>query len=185
MTNPLPSPELLRKLLRYDPETGKLFWRCRPVELFTDGRHSAGRVCARWNTRYAGREAFTALDSFGYRVGAILNRRVSAHRVIWAMVHGVWPADVMDHIDGDPDNNILNNLKSTTQSVNMRNRKRPSDNTSGAVGVDWHKPKVAWRARIRDNGRNIHLGYFSDKADAITVRKAAEVKYGYSPTHGR
>lgn len=32
-TKPIPSPELLRKLLRYDHETGKLFWRERPVEI--------------------------------------------------------------------------------------------------------------------------------------------------------
>ena len=80
-------PEVVRRLLRYCPEAGKLFWRERTEDLFSDGRHSAAHICARWNKRYAGQEAFTALDN-GYRKGAIFNNPHRAHRVIWAIQTG-------------------------------------------------------------------------------------------------
>jgi hypothetical protein len=70
----LPSPEVLRQLLRYEPETGKLFWLPRSEHWFraTSGR-SAIHACANWNARYAEREAFTSVDQNGYRVGTVLN----------------------------------------------------------------------------------------------------------------
>lgn len=57
----LPSAEYLRKRLRYEPETGKLFW------LDYEG------MPQRWRTRWVGKEAFTHVKSHGYRVGRIDN----------------------------------------------------------------------------------------------------------------
>ena len=88
-----PSPDLLRELLRYEPDTGKLFWRERPIEMFTADRHMNA-----WNARYKNHEAFTADDGKGYRQGKIFNKATKAHRVIWTIHYGAWPDDQIDHI---------------------------------------------------------------------------------------
>jgi len=79
----LPTPEMLRNLLRYDPETGKLFWQERPVEMF--GGKDPQRAQKIFNTRYAGVEAFTCVNAVGYKNGRIFNQGLTAHRVAWAM----------------------------------------------------------------------------------------------------
>src|SRR6478752_3012446 len=110
----LPSRATLLRLLRYDPETGKLYWNRREASEFRDsGPYTAQTFCDRWNTRFAGCEAFTAVErlspeALGYRVGFILHIRCKAHRVIWKMVKGVDPKQI-DHIDGNTLNNRIKN----------------------------------------------------------------------------
>jgi hypothetical protein len=86
----LPSPDVLRQLIRYEPETGRLFWKERVAE----NRH--GKT---WNARHAGKEAFIQANAGGYKSGAIFDIRVSAHRVGWAMFTGEWPAGDIDNIN--------------------------------------------------------------------------------------
>lgn len=183
-TKPLPSPELLRQLLRYDPETGKLFWRTRGVEYFKSGFHGIEAHCASWNTKYAGREAGSANTSRGQIAVALVGTKVLAHRAIWAMCYSEWPA-IIDHIDGDPGNNRLSNLRNVTQQENMRNMAMLACNTSGHTGVAWMRHRSKWRAFISVDDRQIHLGSFRIKQDAIAARKAAEREYGFHPNHGR
>ncbi len=184
---PLPSPEVLRQLLRYEPETGKLFWLPRGAQWFnaTQGR-TAAHACANWNARYAGREAFTATDHNGYRCGAILNVNFLAHRVVWAIHYGQEPSGQIDHINGMPHDNRLANMRIASQSENMRNLRRPRNNTSGQVGVTWRKQEAKWSARIVVAGkRSISLGRFHAYEDAVAARKEAEVTFGYHANHGR
>jgi hypothetical protein len=185
MPKPLPSPEMLRKLLRYEPETGKLFWRERSADLFADGISSAESRRSRWNTRYAGEEAFTAVNNHGYYQGTIFSAGYLSHRVIWAMANGEWPKDQIDHINGDRADNRLVNLRAVTHQENSMNQKMSCENTSGHTGVRWYKPLRKWNARIRVSGKYTHLGYFTSKDDAIAARKAAEIEHGYHPNHGR
>lgn len=185
MPKELPSPEMLRKLLRYEPETGKLFWRERSVELFEDGKYSAERVCATWNSCHAGKEALITLNAYGYKQGRVFNQMLYAHRVIWAMVHGEWPKHDIDHKDGVRDDNRISEIRAATRKENMQNLKRSSANTSGVTGVGWKKSCSKWRARITINEKQIHLGLFARKEDAIAARKAAETRYGFHPNHGR
>ena len=67
----------------------------------------------------------------------------------------------------------------------MRNAKLSSSNTSGTVGISWYHINGKWAAYIRVNYKKIHLGYYTNKDDAIKARKAAEVKYGFHENHGR
>lgn len=110
-TKPLPSREELLKVLQYEPETGRLFWR-----------ECAERSLA-WNNQYAGREAFSYVNSRGYRCGRIRGQDYKAHRIIWRLVHGDEP-EFIDHIDGDQLNNRIENLRSVSHTQNMRNQKR-------------------------------------------------------------
>src|SRR6516165_2528570 len=98
----------LGELLRYEPKTGKLFWKPRPIEMFafdpsvhtTKRIYSAERAWKKWNTRYAEKEALTAINNWGYRHGQVLGQTMQAHRVIWKMVTGRFP-EMIDHINGD------------------------------------------------------------------------------------
>lgn len=167
------SATTLRKILRYDPETGKLFWRERDD-------------CPKqWNTRYASKEAFTADTSHGYKHGKINGKVFRAHRVIWALAHGKWPEQAIDHINGVRNDNRIENLRIVSASENMKNMRLPRDNSSGIIGVRWCKRSNKWLAAIRSNGSYKHLGYFIDIADAISARKTAEQQFRFHENHGR
>ena len=175
----LPSQNRLNDLLSYDPHTGKLHWRSRRLSAFPNAR-----ACKTWNTRYAGKEAFTATTAKGYHVGSIDGKLYRASRIIFKMVTGI-DADQVDHEDGNNQNNRFKNLRDVTGQQNQMNMKRASNNTSGTTGVCWSSSKKKWEAKIKVNQKTIHLGRFDDLQDAIDARKAAEVKYGFHPNHGR
>lgn len=176
-TKPLPTSEVLRQLLTYEPETGKLFWKERGPEWF-----SSLRSCKSWNTQFAQKEAFGFICDKGYHVSVLLRRRYSAHRVIWKLVHGIEPDDI-DHINGDRTDNRLENLRNVSRLVNTRNQKLPSNNTHGHLGV--YSVGSKWRAQIRVRGALKDLGRFAHFNDAVAARKAAEMRYGFHPNHGR
>lgn len=185
MNRDLPSPELLRKLLRYDPETGKLFWKPRNERV-------------QWDARWAGKEAFTNLSLNGYKFGRIYYKGYFAHRVAWAISFQEWPNGQIDHINGIRHDNRIKNLRVVSQSDNSKNSSIPSHNSSGFVGVSWCKKRNCWEAHIgisvpkyvTKNGKiktskKINLGYFKDLNEAIKARKLANEKYGFMPNHGR
>jgi HNH endonuclease len=87
--------------------------------------------------------------------------------------------EVVDHINGDTLDNRRSNLRICTNRQNLLNRKKPSNNTSGFVGVHWNKQKNKWHTRINDRGHNYHVGYF-DKPEfgALAYDWAASILYG-------
>lgn len=173
------SPQVLRELLTYNPDTGELFWKHRDTKWFPHGRFAKT-----WNTRFANNKAFTSVDSAGYFRGSVFGDPYLAHRVAWAVYYGAWPSKFIDHIDGNKINNRLDNLRDVTVSDNGKNTKKPHHNTSGCVGVYWHKYRKKWCAFIKVNGKQKHLGIFKDKNSAIAARKDAEVQYGFHANHG-
>jgi hypothetical protein len=183
MENSLPSPEELRQLLRYEPETGKLFWRRRSENFFPEGKYGAKRNAAIWNTRHAGKEVSTVGLS-GYIILAIYNKSYKAHRVAWAIHYDEWPNDQIDHINQNRRDNRICNLRIVTNKENAMNRTIQTNNKSGVVGVSWHKQRNKWIVRIASPDKYLYLGLFSNFADAVECRKEAERKYGYHPNHG-
>lgn len=187
MTNkPFPSPMSLRKLLRYDPETGKLFWKERGPEWFKCGARSAAHNANTWNTKYAGKEAICTVNSHGYKTGGVFDRIVKAHRVVWAIEYGEWPNGHIDHISGDRLDNRVDNLRVVNDKINRRNHKMRSDNKSGRVGVCYLKAARKWHAYINDDlGNHLRLGTYAKKECAIKARQRAEIEHGYHQNHGR
>lgn len=180
-----PTPEVLRQLLRYDPETGRLFWLPRDESLLPPTKPGSRKMGVKeWNARYAGKEAFTAKDSNGYKVGAVNGVTLLAHRVAVAIVTGDWP-EVTDHENGNTGDNHFDNLKSGTVLSNQRNTKRHKTNTSGATGVGRSFNGSRWRARIWDGKKQIALGVFDTFEEAVAARKHAEGRLGYHRNHGR
>lgn len=180
---PLPDQSLLNKLLRYDPDTGKLFWRERDAGVYANTKRPESNV-ASFNHAFADKEAFVSTDNDGYHQGWVLGQKTRAHRVIWKMMTGDEPEQI-DHLNGLPNDNRFLNLAPSSQSENMRNLPKYVRNKSGCTGVGWHKSTGKWYATIRVDGTAHHLGVYADKDVAIRVRKAAERKFGFHPNHGR
>lgn len=175
---PLPCPTLLRLLLTYEPDTGKLYWRSRPLWMFEGDR--AVRACKTWNKRYARKEALTA-RSGNYLVGSIRDTAVYAHRAATAIIHGSWP-DEVDHINGDGADNRDFNIRPCNRSENTRNRrgitvygKKPTTSRFGGVG---RHQDGGWRARIvlrhpSGESQELHLGNFKTEIEAAQAYDVA------------
>lgn len=171
----------LKELIDYDPETGLFTWLPRKRDWFK----SVGQW-KNWNGRYPGSVAGT-VGKKGYRTIAIHDKLYKAHRLAWFYVHGRWPTDQIDHINGDRDDNRITNLRSVSNSINGKNKKRDHRNVSGYIGVTpypYHGT-MKWVARIRVDGRLKHLGYFDTIQEAAVARKAAERIFGFHPNHGK
>jgi len=171
--------EMARRLVRYEPETGKLFWLPRPREMFACD--FSWKV---FDTQFARGEAFTSDNGVGYRQGAILGRPYKAHRVAWLIQSGEWPTEHIDHINGVRDDNRWGNLRLAPGSVNQQNSRRRSNNTSGFTGVSWVTKERKWYAQIVVNGAHISLGLHKSFNAAVAAREAANRKYGFSARHG-
>lgn len=172
----LPSADVIRQLLHYDPKTGKLWWRFRGREWF-----KSDRSFRTWNMCYAETEAFTCYDASGYRQGNLFNARTKAHRLIWAWVNGEWPKGDVDHINGVRDDNRIENLRDVTRAENLRNVRRRGDNTSGHVGVSLLPKTKRWRVRVG----SVEIGSFATLEEAVQARKAAAAAHGFHQNHGR
>ncbi len=166
--------------LSYDPATGNLVWLPRPVREGRWRRHDLA-----WNTKYAG-HATGNLNYHGYLVTNIGGRPHAVHRLAWVLAHGEWPAQFLDHINGDRTDNRLCNLRAATPAQNCMNADIRRDNTSGAKGVVWHPQSGKWRASIKVKGKRRSLGLHGTVAAAATAYAlAAQEEFGEYACGGR
>lgn len=124
-----------------------------------------------------------ALHKAGYRVVSLSGQRYLAHRIIWLLNNKEWPDGEIDHIDGDPKNNRIENLRVVSESQNQRNRCRRSDNTSGHQGVSWDKTRNCWQVNITINGVQKNYGRFKHIDTAILTAKTVYLSNGFSERH--
>lgn len=175
-------PSILHELLSYDKETGKLYWKVRDKKWFHPRQNYKTQKI--WNKRYAGAEAISHYSK-GKMCGAIFNKSVYAHRVVWAMHHGYWNRTDIDHINGNPCDNRIENLRLVSHQENCKNQKLRSTNKTGKMGVDFRKETQKYRARIMVDGKTLNLGEFKEFDKAVKEREEAEIKYGFHKNHGR
>jgi hypothetical protein len=159
-TIPLPSISTLRQRLRYDPDTGLIYWRG------------------------TGKRAFKHVTDRGYCDGRFGAKMLKAHRVAWAIYYGQWPAHQIDHKNGCRTDNRITNLRDVPQSINAKNCRRNRRNKSGVAGVYWYRQTSRWAAVVRVDGKSRHLGYFKSLDAAAEARSRASKKYGFSERHG-
>jgi hypothetical protein len=148
----IPSPECLRELLSYNPETGLLTWRVRPINHFPDER-----AWKSWNTRYSGKIT-RSMDGLGYIRVNIKGTPFMAHRICWSIYYGSLP-DTIDHINLDPSDNRIVNLRECTMSQNQHNRAKNKNNKSGFKNVCLDANNK-WRAYIVKDYKQKHIGSF-------------------------
>lgn len=89
-----------------------------------------------------------------------------AHRLAWYYVYKEWPNSTIDHIDRNPSNNSITNLRLANRSENSRNSKINSRNTSGIKGAFFDKRRNKYYSQIVFNGKKIWLGYYSSLEEA-------------------
>ena len=110
-------------------------------------------------------------------------RTILLHREIaeWAGLFAAAANDNLeleiDHINGDPRDNRVSNLRVCSSAENNKNKRRRKDSTSGMKGVCWHSRDRKWRARIQVDGHRKHLGLFDDPSEASRVYEAAAEYY--------
>ena len=106
---------------------------------------------------------------------ATVSRATLMHRALMSA-----PGDMqVDHINGNGLDNRRANLRLATVVQNAMNRGPQSNNTSGFKGVTWEKRRLLWRAKIRIDGKERHLGYFPTREDAHSAyAKASATHYG-------
>jgi len=149
------------EVLRADFAAGKLYWKPRPRKMF-----KSERDWKIWNTRYAGEEAFTAQDHLGYRRGSFGGKKYLAHRVLWLLHHGDWTGEV-DHINKNPSDNSLENLRCVTRSENQANRSPYG--ASRYLGIYRARGKGRWVAQFEGG----HIGTFNCETSAHVARQKA------------
>lgn len=162
--------DIVRSLLDYDPVSGVLVWKSR--EGSDRGTHS-------WNAKHAGKRAGGSRGVYGYRGVKILGKVYMEHRVIWLFVNDEWPKIDIDHINGDSEDNRLENLRVATRTQNIQNQKCRMDNLAGLKGIQWRSDMKKYHVRITVNGIRRTVGWYVDpnEAHAAYCREAG-VSFG-------
>lgn len=174
----------LRKIAEYNPKTGVVTWRKRGKETFRNGGPYAEAISERWNKHRAGNPV-GHISPHGYVVTTIEKKTVMVHRMAWAIHFGRHPKGQIDHISGAKNDNRLENLREVSAGENSRNRKKPVTNSSGLMGVHFHKQSAKWHARIMVDGVRRHLGAFEDPKEAHRAYVRAKQKFDFHKNHGR
>ena len=114
----------------------------------------------------------------GYAVShePITHKGIEMHNLVMNFTPDYLHTEV-DHKNNQRNDNRKSNLRITTRKNNQRNRSMTNRNTSGVIGVYFHKLAQKWCARIRVDGKEIYLGLYDNLEDATKVRKEAEQKY--------
>jgi hypothetical protein len=139
----------LEKVLRYDANTGLLYWTVSVLTFIQPGRLAG------------------TLSSSGYIVIRYNNKKYLAHRIAWYLHTKEDPATFqIDHLDNNKANNKVDNLRLATGAQNSYNATKKSGTLSQYKGVTFSARHSKWVSRIRANGKRRHLGYFTDELEA-------------------
>ncbi len=151
--------EQARSLFDYDPATGILRWRV-----------------ARSNIVKVGQIAGCINKSLNRRV---VIGKMYDYQIAWVWVHGEWPTEI-DHVDRDPLNCRIANLRLATSAQNKFNKPKQANNKSGYKGVSWDKKNKQWVAQIAICGRQTNLGRFNRIENAaLAYNFAAHEHFGH------
>jgi hypothetical protein len=133
---------IVHNYIRYDKSNGKLFW-------IKDNKEIG------------------YLDR-GYRYFGFNYKKYQYHSLIWWFEKGNWPK-LIDHIDGNPLNNHISNLRESTYRENSQNRKTHREGR--LYGCFYQKLSNKWIAQIRLNGKQCHIGSFKTELEAHNAYK--------------
>lgn len=134
--------------------------------------------------RKAGSRAGGNYNQYGYEQIGINKKVYGTHQLVFIYFNGYKPIEI-DHIDGNTENNKIENLREANRQGNTQNQKIRSDNKSGVKGVCWYKATNQWKAQIQTNGERKLLGYFDRIEDAEkTIKQYREHQHREFANHG-
>ena len=148
----LPTQQELHRLFRYDADTGRLFNR------FT---RNSNAVIGKQVGSDSGR---------GYLRTQVDGSPFMVHRIVWKMVTGSDPEDMIDHINGNTSDNRFENLRVVDNSTNQLNQHTEPRSNSGIRGVRWRDKSQSWECKFRRR----YIGNFKSLLDAVACRLRAE-----------
>lgn len=157
----MPTQEELRRIFDYNPDSGALVFKTKR------GKMNSGKQAG-------------SIVGNGYMIVGLGGRNYQlVHRVIWSLVYGEIPPDmVIDHLNGDRADNRISNLRVVSRADNLRNQKLRKDNKSGFPGIHFIKNKNKWVVKV-------NVGTYSSLEEAVARRKEVDALLGFHPNHGR
>ena len=142
----------LRDLLHYEPKTGVFTWL----------------VNRQGPARAGDKAGYVRHDK--YLIIGLHGKTYLAHRLAWLYCYGDWPKHDIDHIDGDPSNNSMANLRDEPTQINLQNiKKATKKNLTGLLGVSPSRNKKSWYSRIYIDGQLFCLGTYDSAQDAYAA----------------
>ncbi|MEO8640931.1 HNH endonuclease [Pseudomonas sp.] len=149
----------LLSLAHYDPETGVF-------------------------TRLADGYVMGKPDRKGYLLTWLKSWRFRSHRLAWFYMTGNWPAQEIDHINGDTSDNRWANLRECTHQQNNHNQPKRRNNKSGVKGVSLDR-SGKWHVQVCLNCQVHHGGSFECLKDAeVAVQRLRARLHGEFANHG-
>jgi len=153
--------------------TGEVFWKTRPRLQFSSEafwlrncRESAGKKVKCFAVNRQGHRA-VSFRAYGRRV------RILLHHVVWVLAKGFLPTLDIDHVNNDPADNRLVNLRLASRAQNSTNKTRKLPGLKGA-----YKLKTGqWQSTLWVGNKHIYLGHFSSEQAAHEAWVEAAVKH--------
>ena len=137
---------LVREYLSYQPDTGKVIWKKRLARCIHEGLEAGTNV------------------GDGYRRIQMRGLHLRTHRVVWFLNYGTWPKDQIDHINGDRQDNRIENLREASLRENQQNQL--CHRNGKLLGANYNKKGKVWMSEIRTDGVRRYLGQFPTKEEA-------------------
>lgn len=168
-----PSVRYIRKCLRLEVSTGRVFWCTRPRSHFT-----TARLWKMWNTKFAGKEAGYTFPKTGRRFLKLNQRNYYNYAIVWVLYHGRWPTDQIDHRNCNAGDDRPRNLRLADNSQQQCNIKVKKSNKLGVKNVS-KCPGGGYEVFVARKDKRIHK-IFNRLEDAVVFAGEARKKL-----HGR
>lgn len=154
----------------FEYKDGVLIWRIKPCKNQNPGMPAG------------------SINKNGYGYISFLGKKYKASHIVWLIFNPgdtITKGEQIDHINHDRSDDRIENLRKTTNKGNSRNRMLRPSCKSGVMGVYWRSDVGKWKATIKVDGVELHLGYFVDIEKAAAARRAAQEEYNFHENHGK
>lgn len=145
--------ELLKEWVHYNPETGIFTWKkhIKPYKV--------------------GKEIGSSSGNYLETYFSPTKKTYSLHRLVWFYIYGKWPENGIDHINRNPRDNRLDNLRDCSPHINSHNITVVGNSATGYTGVfrDKRNKSRPYFAKICIQGKPKYLGFFKTPEEASTV----------------
>jgi hypothetical protein len=155
--------ERLKQLITYNKQTGIFIWKYR-----SENEFCSNPAYKKWNTRFANKEA-GGIAGRGYWYIKVEKTQQRAHRLAWLYIYGEFPIYELDHIDGNKLNNKIDNLRISSRSQNMQNKRKTSASNSLVILGVRKTPSGKYSSCIGFNKKYKYLGTYETPDEAFNA----------------